>query len=294
MLQEKTALFLLWIFSWLPFRVCQWIGRRVGALLWRFDARGRAVALTNLKLAFPERSEAERKELAQASFKQIAQTFIESAHIWQNPPQSLLSRVVDVKGRELLDEVLNAGGRAIIAGPHLGNWEVIGLFLGQYYSCVSMYRPPNQPFLENVMQQGREASGAILVPANRKGVVQMVRHLSLPGKVAGILPDQDPAEGEGVFAPFFGVETNTMTLLSRLANRSRATVFLGYTERLPRGKFQIHLIPISDEMATAEVRRSLTLLNAAIESEVRRLPEQYLWLYKRFKTRPEGEPKIYA
>lgn len=293
MLQKNLALFVLWFLAQWPFPLCQAIGRGIGWLLWMLDSRGRKVTQTNLMRCFPEWSVRECRDRAQACFVQTSQTFVESAYIWQNPPQSVLSRVVEVEGKAALDAILETGGQALIAAPHLGNWEVLGLFLGQHYSCASMYRPPNQAFLEDLMRRGREASGAVLVPANRQGVGQMVRHLGKPERIAAILPDQDPAAGEGVFAPFFGIEANTMTLLSRLAGKLAAPVFLGYAERLRQGKFRIRFVRLTDDVANPEMRTALASLNSAIEAEVRRLPEQYLWLYKRFKTRPEGKPRFY-
>ncbi|MDD3449462.1 MAG: hypothetical protein PHF72_10590, partial [Gammaproteobacteria bacterium] len=114
------------------------------------------------------------------------------------------------------------------------------------------------------------------------------------GETVGILPDQDQGRGGGVFAPFFGHPANTMVLVSRLAGRSGAVVLFCVPERLPRGRgFRLNFTPAPAEVSGADLRRSVAAVNAGVEAWVRRLPAQYLWSYKRFKSRPEGEPRWY-
>lgn len=293
MVIKYTLLFLLWTLAQLPFALCHYVGRGLGWLLWRLDRRGRQVALINLTRCYPFWDEAQHQSVARHSFFQAGQTLAESAYIWQNPPAKTLSRVVAVEGQAELETALKERNGAIVAGPHLGNWEVLGLYLGQHFPSIAMFRPPNQAFLTDLMQKGRQASGSVLVPANQSGVRQMVRHLKKQHGVAGILPDQDPASGEGAFAPFFGVQTYTMTLVSRLASRLDLPVFLGYAERLASGQFKIHFIRLDEQVADKNIEVALTTLNSAIEAEIRRLPEQYLWMYKRFKSRPAGEARFY-
>lgn len=293
MVIKYALLFLLWMLARLPFGLCRRVGSGLGWLLWWLDRRGRQVALINLTHCFPAWSEAQRQSTARQCFSQTGQTLAESAYIWQNPPDHTLSRVVAVEGQAELEVALAERNGAIVAGPHLGNWEVLGLYLGQHFPSIAMFRPPNQAYLTDLMQKGRQASGSILVPANQYGVRQMVRHLKKEQGVAGILPDQDPAAGEGAFAPFFGIQAYTMTLVSRLSSRLDVPVFLGYAERLAGGKFKIHFIRLDEQVADKETELALTTLNSAIETEVSRLPEQYLWMYKRFKTRPAGEPRFY-
>jgi len=115
------------------------------------------------------------------------------------------------------------------------------------------------------------------------------------GEKVGILPDQDPSEGMGVFVPFFGVEANTMTLLSKLARRSGALVVVAYAQRLPRGRgFDAYFFPVGDDVLSADVERSAAALNETVERCVRHCPQQYMWSYKRYRTPPPGGRNPYS
>lgn len=140
--------------------------------------------------------------------------------------------------------------------------------------------------MNTFVRRGREALGAHLVPADQSGVRALLQTLQ-EGNLVGILPDQDPGRDRGVFAPFFGIEANTMTLLSRLAQKTGAPVFLVFAQRLPKGTgYRLVCRPCPSLIATGTLEESVNALNGAVEGVVREIPEQYLWSYKRFKTRP--------
>ncbi|MBI3774738.1 MAG: hypothetical protein HY273_04160 [Gammaproteobacteria bacterium] len=156
-----------------------------------------------------------------------------------------------------------------------------------------MYRPPRLRELEALIVESRERFGAHLVPTTAAGVRNLFQVLERGGCV-GILPDQDPGEGSGVFAPFFGQRAYSMTLLSRLARKTNAAVFFVYAQRLPRAAgYHLHFVAAHPEIAHADANIATGHLNAGVEACVRTLPEQYQWGYKRFKTRAEGDAEFY-
>jgi KDO2-lipid IV(A) lauroyltransferase len=158
---------------------------------------------------------------------------------------------------------------------------------------TSLYRPPRQAYLGKLIRQGRERAGASLVPTDAGGVRALYKALGR-GELIAILPDQDPDRAAGVFAPFFGVQANTMTLLSRLASKSDATVLMAYAERLANGEgYHLHFENTEDALADTDTLLATTQLNHAVEQCALQHPAQYQWAYKRFKTRPEGEGRFY-
>jgi KDO2-lipid IV(A) lauroyltransferase len=144
------------------------------------------------------------------------------------------------------------------------------------------------------MTAARERFGATLVPADTAGVRALFKALRR-GELLAILPDQEPRYGNGLFSPFFGIPAYTMTLLARLAQQTGAPIFITYAERLAGGAgFQLHFLPLVPCTAETPVEEIAAAVNAGIEACVRRLPHQYQWSYKRFKTRPAGEPRFYS
>ncbi|GMR20475.1 MAG: lysophospholipid acyltransferase [Gammaproteobacteria bacterium] len=248
---------------------------------------------TNLSLCFPELSEQERQQLARTSFMETGKGVFETSAMWLWPRERILSLVKQVSGEEHIQAGMKRGKGIILAAPHLGAWEIIGLYCPPRYPMTILYKPPPMEGMDQLMRASRERTGATLAPTDRTGIKALYQALDR-GEIVGILPDQDPAGGAGVFTPFFGRSANTMVLLSRLAARSQAAVILAYAERLPRGHgYHLHFIPGSKAINDPDLTTSATAVNALVEQGVRTLPEQYLWCYKRFRTRPAGESKLY-
>ncbi len=183
----------------------------------------------------------------------------------------------------------------IVAAPHHGNWELLNQWLASRTPLAIRYAPPDSPGGDAFLQQVRATHGqpdrVTQVRAEAAGVRQLLRWLK-DGGVVGILPDQQPKQGEGEFAPFFGRPALTMSLLGRLASRTGATVLLAWCERIadtPHGpRFALHVEPAPAGIADADAIASATALNAAVEHVARRDPAQYQWTYKRFSIQPDG------
>jgi hypothetical protein len=181
----------------------------------------------------------------------------------------------------------------MVLGPHLGNWEVLGLHVATLGKAVALYEPPHMKALEDMVRSARQRSGSTLVPTTPRGLTQLVRALR-DGGIAGILPDQVPPVVEsGENSVFMGVACFTMTLASKLLARSGARAFFGFAERIPGG-FRVHYLPADEALYSDDVAESLRALNDGVERCLRHCPEQYQWEYKRFRTRPRGELDYYA
>jgi KDO2-lipid IV(A) lauroyltransferase len=282
-------------FSTLPLPAAHAIGTLLGWLAYRLPNRNRSVTLRNLELCLPELSPADRRRLARRSLIETGKTLAETPLAWCAAPERVLALIREVHGAEAIRQAIAEGRGVIIAGPHLGAWEVGGLQIGADFRPVSiLYRPPRNATLDRLIHASRERTGAELVPTDAQGVRALLRRLARGGAVV-ILPDQDPGATGGVFAPFFGIRTNTMSLLTRLAAKSGALVVVGYAERLSRSRgFHIRYLPVEDPaIYSSDPQQAAAALNRAVEAAVRALPGQYQWSYKRFRRRPEGDAGLY-
>ncbi len=274
-----------------------WLNHSIGAISGRRALKGDRTELrtarTNLARCFPELSEGERQALLQQTMVELGKTFSEIGVIWFGSKQQTDRLVSEVHGEALLKAGLERGKGVILAAPHLGNWELIGAYCSPRYPMTNLYRPPRQEGMDEVLRNSRERFGSKLAPTNAKGVRVLYQALG-NNELVGILPDQDPSENGGEFAAFFGIQASTMTLLSRLAQKSGATVLCVWAERLANSRgFALHFSPVADDIYSRDMQTSVTALNQAVEAAIRQIPAQYQWGYKRFRTRPEGEAGFY-
>ncbi len=277
----------------LPLPLAHALGALLGWLVAYLPSRHRAITRRNLALCFPALGERERRVLARRSLVETGKTVLEMPRVWLTPGETALGLIREVSGEELVREAVAGGRGAIAVSPHLGNWELCGLYLSARYGITSLYRPPRASRWAAMVRAARERMGARLVPTDAKGIKTLYQALGR-NEMIGILPDQDPRQGAGAFAPFFGVAANTMTLLPRLVGKSGAPVIFCFAERLPRGQgFHLHFLPAPEGIGDSDPQVAAAALNRGVEACVRLRPEQYQWSYKRFRTRPEGEPPLY-
>lgn len=292
-MREASIKLFLRLCALLPLRFAHAVGSLLGGLFAAFPNRSRHVARTNLALCFPDMDERERNRLAGRSLRETGKTMTETGALWLWDPPRVLGLVRGVTGVEQVDAAMAAGKGVILTTPHLGNWEMVGLYCSSRYPLTSLYRPPRMQGLEDFMRTARERLGAHLVPTDAAGLRALYRALAR-GEAVGILPDQEPRPGNGVFAPFFGVPAYSMTLLPRLAQKSGAPVFVVWAERLPGGKgFHLRFMPAGAGFHEGSIEEIAAHMNAGVEACVRQAPAQYQWAYKRFNTRPDGEPRPY-
>lgn len=284
---------LLWLLSRLSLPWAQRAGTMAGRLAWHFAKRARRTTEINIAACFPEYSPKKQERLAQASLVETAKTALEIPLMWEWPIERCLGTIKEIKGQESVDEALAAGKGVLLLAPHLGNWELAGLYFSSRYQMAALFSPPGIAELEPYMSRVRGRLGSELVRPDRRGLLRLVTILR-EGGVAGILPDQSPTPAGGTFAPFFGIDVLTMKLASKIISKTGAAVLVTYAERLPGGQgFRIHIRPPDERVFDGDMTTSATGLNASVEACVREAPAQYQWEYKRFRRRPPGEPNLY-
>jgi KDO2-lipid IV(A) lauroyltransferase len=294
MIKQRLLTGVLRLIAGLPLPWIHALGALIGGLLWRIPNTVRHLAAINLSLCFPELTPAEHGRLLRQTLIETGKGFLELGPLWRWPGQRVLGLVQGiVAGENELAAAVDQQRGAILLTPHLGAWEMAGLYYSSRYPLTILYRP-SRVGMDELSCQGRGRLGGRVVATDAAGIRALLGALRR-GEVLGILPDQDPGEeGGGVFASFFEIAASTMTLVSRLALKTGAPVFLTWAERLPQGRgYTLHLQPLPDVTAAASLEESATALNRGVEAAVRTLPAQYLWAYKRFKTRPLGQPKLY-
>lgn len=269
----------------LPFGLAQRAGAAIGWLHWRLPNRSREHARANIETCYAQRAPAWRRRLLRSSLVSMGQTFAESAWLWHHSQARALELVRAVHGRHHLDEARRADRGIVFATPHIGNWELSGAWLAAATPLTVLYRPPRMAALDAVIRRGRERLGGRPVPTDGSGIRALHRALRGGGAI-GLLPDQQPRGGQGVEALFMGHPAPTMTLLSRLAARSAASVlFVAMIRRGDGTGFTIHVWPADRAIVDADAGVAARCINRETERAIALAPAQYMWNYRRFRPR---------
>lgn len=273
----------------LPLRILHILGAVWGELLYCIPNRTRQTTRRNLKVCFPEMSETEIAELTRASLQNTACTALEMGKSWLIPINETTNLVVQSEGMDAFNKAVAAKEGVILLAPHLSNWEIFGFYIVTGIPSVFMYQPPKHPALDSLLKQTRSRNGIKLAPTNRQGVSLVLKSLQ-KGELVGILPDQVPTDGGGLFAPFLGQQALTMTLVGKLLARRKVPVFCGYAERLPNARgFKVIVMPANDLIYSNDLAESVEGLNRSVEACVLKALPQYQWEYKRFRRQPDGQ-----
>jgi KDO2-lipid IV(A) lauroyltransferase len=292
-LQQALVVGLFQCLAWLPLPLLRAGGRWVGRLLWLINSQTRRVVEENIAICFPEMAPAQRQQLARERLKQLAILALEMGPVWRRPAAEVEAMIHNIRGEELLEEAAAEGKGIVMLAPHIGNWEVIGVYLGRTFGVTIMFQPPSNPALNQMIKQARERSGSKLVPTNTSGVKTQLKVLKKGGMV-GLLPDQVPPRGAGgEFASFFGVPALTMTLLCNLVQRTDCKVITAIALRNQQGGFDLQFMRPPEAIYSSDQGEALCALNQTVEQCVVLAPEQYQWEYKRFRKQPGGEKKYY-
>ena len=268
-----------------------WLRRLADGLAWwwlRIDARESRVARRNLELAYPDLLPGQRAELQRAVLRTTTRQALETLRFWTRPAAENLACLRKHYGASLFDAARAAGTGVIVIAPHFGNWELLNQWLASRGPYAFVYAPPESALGNAFLLRARGGPGVTQVRAEGTAVRQLLKHLKEGGALA-ILPDQQPKQGDGEFAPFFGIPALTMTLVSRLAARTGAQLLCAWCERSGPGlDFDLHVEPAPAAIADADLLLATTALNATVERVARRDPAQYQWTYKRYTLRPPG------
>nr|WP_298410411.1 lipid A biosynthesis acyltransferase [uncultured Halomonas sp.] len=286
---RAQAIILLWrVLARCSPQVLWRLARLLGPQIHRFSRRERYVTNVNLKDVYPELDRPERRSRGKQSLVHSTATMLELGFAWMAHPPRIEASIVEVHGRELLDEARKEGRGVIVLAPHFGNWEILNFWLSSHFPFTAMYEPPRIHALEPIIRHGRERMGAALVPTNSRGVASLLKALKR-GEAVGILPDQVPSWGSGVFADFYHRPAYTATLLPKLVARTQARVVTGVALRLAGRGFAIHFLAADERVYSTEETVSARGVNVCVEDAIALDPVQYQWEYKRYRKTPEQE-----
>ena len=222
-----------------------------------------------------------------AAIAEAGKSIVELPFIWCAAPERV-SRHATAENWQLVQTELDAGRGIVFLTPHLGCFEIVAQEIALRTELMVMYRPPKKAALKPLIEGARARNNLLLAPANMSGVRMLAKALK-KGKPIGLLPDQVPQEGEGVWADFFGRAAYTMTLPAKLAQLGDATIIVTYAERLPNGRgYVIRFVPFDGTLA-GDAASQARAINAAMEQLIARCPSQYFWSYNRYKV-PDGIP----
>ena len=281
---------LLWLITQLPYAVLLRLGRCLGGVMYRLASSRRKIAARNLELCFPQMPAAEREALLKENFASTGITFFEMAIAWWWPAERL-RRLGSIEGLEHLRQAEADGQGVILMALHFTTLEMGGGLLGMAQNMYGMYRPHKNPLFDYVQRRGREQR--LLGVIGRDDVRGMLKLLRAGG-VVWYAPDQDYGAQRSVFVPLFGVPAATVTATSKFARMGRAQVIPFTQQRLPDGQgYRLVIHPPLADFPTDSEEADCLRVNQWIEQAISQCPEQYLWAHRRFKTRPEGEPKLY-
>ena len=286
----RTGLALIWLLSLLPLSLLAAIGNALGTLLYALGRERRRVCLINLARCMPELPEQERDALARRHFKAFARAFLERAILWWAAP-ARVRRLVRIEGMEHFEAV--RGKPLILLAPHFVGLDMGWTRLALECDMVSIYSRQKNAVFDAAMFAGRLRFGKQTLLARQAGVRPALRAMQA-GLPFYYLPDMDYGRRDTIFVPFFGVNAATITGVSRLARLAGARVLPCVTRMLPGGEgYTVRFLPAWENYPGASIEADTLRMNAFVEEAVRQMPEQYLWVHKRFKTRPPGEPSWY-
>ena len=270
------------ILAILPLSVLQAMGRIGGRIVFALPGRYRERLFANARQAGYDDPTFFREAAAQTGAM-----LMELPRIWFQSEKSL-RQVVDEQ-THILRQAIETGRPILYLTPHLGSFEISARHGSQNHPMTVMFRPPRQAFLAPLMEAARNSAGVTAVPADRQGVREFLKALKR-GQAVGMLPDQVPREGQGVWAPFFGREAFTVTLPGKLAHMTNAIVIVAACERLPKGQgWRMHYLRAPDVLPEG-AREQATLFNAMMQTLISRFPTQYLWGYHHYKKPKEAPP----
>ena len=286
----RLAIGVFWLLHFLPLAVLARIGAVAGLAFMVFGRERREVARTNLALCFPGWDKARRKAVLRAHFRALGRSFVEAGIVWWGS-EKRIRRIVRIEG----EEHVRAQGerRVIFLVPHFTGIEMEGLRMSMDYKGMAVYSHQKNRVFDEFLVRVRSRFPGTRMAARQEGVKTLLRGFK-DGLGLQLSPDLDLGPRDALFVPFFGVQAATVTALSRLARLVDAVIVPVVVRQLPGGKgYVLRMYPAWENFPGESVEADTRYMNAFIEQRVLEMPEQYYWVHKRFKTRPEGEPRIY-
>ena len=276
----------MWLLHFLPLRVQSRVGNALGVPVFLLIRERREVTRINLQKCFPAKTPAEREDIARGHWRAFTRSFLERGNLWWGSREAVRA-LVRLEGVENLSH-----RKTILLAPHFVGLDATLSRLSLDYPLAMMYSRQKDPRFERLMYEGRTRFGGRMFP-RQAGIKEGLRVID-EGVLYYYLPDMDFGPKRSVFVPFFGVPAATVTGLSYIARSTGAAVVPCVTRMLPGGEgYVARLYPAWTGFPSGDDAVDARRMLAFIEERILEMPEQYFWLHKRFKTRPEGEPKFY-
>ena len=289
---SRAAVALLWLLHFLPLTLLAPLGRGLGALLFRFAKKRRHIVRVNLALCFPELDAAAREALARRHFAVLGRSMLERSLFWW-ASRERLNRIVKVTGDGRVRALQAAGRPVMLLAPHFVGLDAGGVAVTMRFDIVSIYAEQSDPVFDRLLLAGRSRFGDQQLLSRADGPRATVKAMKA-GRPFYYLPDMDFRTKDAIFAPFFGVPAWTITGLSRLSRLAGAAVVPCVTRMLPGGEgYRVEFGEPWEDFPSEDAEADTRRMNAWLEAVVRTMPEQYYWVQRRFKTRPDGETRPY-
>lgn len=281
----------LWLVVQLPYPVIYRLGNAIGRLAMRLMRRRAQIAYRNLELCFPHKSEAERHEMVVKNFESVGMGVMETGIAWFWPTKRV-NRWMDASGLEHIRAVQDAGRGVLLIGIHFLTLEMGARMFGIHNPGIGVYRPNDNPVIDLLQTWGRMRSNKDMI--DRKDLKGMIRALK-NGEIIWYAPDHDYGPRASVFAPLFAVKDAATTSGTwMLAKTSKACVVPFVPRRKPGGKgYELIILEPECNPPLDDAETTAAWMNTIVEKCIMMAPEQYMWLHRRFKTRPEGAPSLY-
>lgn len=287
------AKWFFYLFGFMPLPFLQLLGCVLGSLLFLIPTRLRYYASANIQLCFPQLSFWQRQTFLFRALLETGKQQIEAPVFWVRSAKHLNKLIKQILGFEQLLADYAQGKGMIFAGGHIGAYYLLKAFLApRFTDTVWMYKP-QKGIVEELTASLREQFGGRFVPTTQEGVIAMLRNL-YNGKGVGMSCDHNALESSGVFAPLFGIPVASMTLLSRLAQKSQAPAYFLLMERLSWARgYKLHIWRMNDGIYNSDLVQAATAMNQEVERAIRICPAQNEWLYRRFWDRPPKDKPLY-
>jgi KDO2-lipid IV(A) lauroyltransferase len=281
---------ILWLFAQLPYRMLIFIGKGLGQLVKRVLKSRRKVVDINIQICFPELSLIERKKLIHQHFNELGIMLTQTIKAFLGNTKTI-EQTATINGTEHLDACLEKNQGVLLVAGHFTALDMGGKILCNKYPVAGMYREHKHPLTEYIVTKSRLKYAIKMF--KRDELRPIIKHLK-SGGILWYAPDQNYRRGQSVFVPFFGKPASTITATHQMARLSGCKVIFFHVQRKQKSPYYtLTLSPPLEDFPTKDPIKDTFRVNQGIEEMVKINPEEYLWVHKRFKTRPEGEEKIY-
>ncbi len=278
------------IIAMLPYRVQLFIGHIIGHLFYRIARYRREIVQTNISLCFPELSVEEQENRVRNHFHALGMSIVETAMSWWGSERRL-RKLVTFKGFEYVNQALAEGTGAIMLGAHYTTMEISGRFIALDHDLAVSYQKMRNPLFNLMTINARKRMLHRIF--GRDEIRASFRYIK-QNHLMWIAADQDVGIENSVFVPFFGHLAATQTVASRMAKITKAPIIPYISRRLEKAQgYVVEFFPPVENFPGNSLEEDATRTNQLIEAQILKAPEQYLWVHRRFKTRPEGMPKLY-